>query len=353
MPELSFPYDANNETGGSQVVSQTQWQQMANTWTTDHIDFSLSANTYASPDLPLNASINGRNVTMQPGSAWVGGFYYQLTGTKTLTIADNNTNQGRIDMIVLRADMAKSSVNLAVVQGTPASTPAEPKMTRQLGGIWEMPLHAATVPANNGTVVLNRRSPFAPPKYITAPFNASQTNNAMPRYGFVFDANSTGGGSQAEGFSGRDGYVTTRHFGKSITYTPNSLYTEAVPAANRRGRWRWIAPNVFWFEITIVNDFETGINLTGSNTVAAVSLPMAANLRGFQACQGVLRNPDRNGGRPNLMDITAVTQVGSTVLYLYSPNYSNLAEGLDGLRGYPANSQMYVSGVVEAAVFTE
>ncbi|MEU9404781.1 hypothetical protein AB0E08_03610 [Streptomyces sp. NPDC048281] len=354
MTEISYPFDADNANGGSQVVSQTQWQQMAANWTTDHVDFRLTSASYTSAALPLNATVSGRTVTVQAGSAWVGGFYYKLTGTKSLTIADNTTSQGRIDMIVLRLDMSNSAVQLAVVQGTPAATPVEPQPTRQIGGVWEMPLHAATVPANNGTVTLSRRTPFPAPTWVVSPFNAAPTNALMPKNGFVLDADSDVGSVQTEYFNGRDGHVATRTFGKSTTYTPNTLYVSgSLPTANRKGRWRWIAPNTYWVSVTLVNDYEDqGISVSGSNTRIGVSLPVNTNNQAIQTLHGYLSNPYYSGGLPNMMAITATTQPGSNILYLHYPNPNTLAEGLDGLRSLPARSTFSISGVLEANQFS-
>jgi hypothetical protein len=354
MTELSYPFDADNANGGAQAVSQTQWQQMALAWTNDHLDFPLVNSTYATADLPFTATTNGRNVTIGAGTAWVGGFYYKLTGTKTFTIADNNTAKGRKDLVVIRADMAKSAVQLAVVQGIAATTPLDPTPSRQSGAAWEMPLYSVDVPANNGTVAVSRRGPYLVPPTVAFPWNADDSAALTPRGAFSIDMDNNGGGVQRESWRGRDGYVKTRDFSKSSTYTPSALYVGSVPTANRRGRYRWIAPNTYWFSATIVNDYEDqGIGVTGSNTRAGITLPINCNPKSIQVLHGYLSNPYYSGGLPNMLAITATTQPGSNILFLNTQNYNNLAEGLDGLRQFPARSTFSISGVIEANEFNE
>jgi hypothetical protein len=171
----------------------------------------------------------------------------------------------------------------------------------------------------------------------------------------VYDLDSNGGDTQYEAFNGRDGYVTTRHFGKSRTYTPSTLYVNgSLAAGNRLGRWRWIAPNTYWFSVTINNDYEDqGLAVSGSNWRVGVSLPVNSNSKAIQTFHGYLSNPYLSGGLPNMVSVTATTQPGSNILFLHYPNATNLAEGLDGLRQFPARSSFSISGVIEANEFSE
>ncbi len=328
---------------------------MALQWSPDRIDFPLTNTSYDGRGLPFVLGVSGRTVTIGAGSAWVGGFYYRLTGSNSFTIAANSTGQGRIDLVVLRADMAKSAVTMAVVQGSPAANPAEPRPTRRSGDVWEMPLYAVTVPANNGTLTTSRRGPYPLPGHVAYPWDVGGAVEALPRGAFAVDMDNDVTGVQAEGFQGRDGFVWARDFTKSRTYTPNTLNVSgSLPAGNRRGRWRWVAPNTFWFSITIVNDFEDrGLSTSGSNWRVGVSLPVNANSRAIQTVHGLVSNPHESGGLPNLIAVTAVTQPGASGLYLQYPSPFSLASGLDGLSSFPARSTFSISGVLEANQFNE
>lgn len=352
MAEISFPFDADNPSGGTSVVSQTQWQQMALAWSGgDRIDHALTNGS----NLPFIGTVqNGRQVRIGSGNAWVGGFYYRNTSSQILTVADNTTSKGRRDLIVIRLDMTKSAAQLALVKGVEAGTPAEPHPTQQAGGIWEMALYAVDVPANQGAISVARRAPFSMPSPVAYPWSAPESASLAPRNAVSFDLDSNSNGGQTESFNGSDGYAITRHLGKSLAYTPNTVNTDwTIPAANRNGRWRWVSPNLLWFQATIQNDYDKGAMANGSNWRVGITLPKDSNPRGIQVLHGYLSNPDRSGNLPNMISITATTNPKSNILYLHTPNNSTPSEGLDGLRGFPARSTFSISGVVETNEFNE
>ncbi|MEV3860707.1 hypothetical protein AB0J38_41160 [Streptomyces sp. NPDC050095] len=351
MAEISYPFNADNEAGGTSIVSQTQWQAMAAGWAGDYIDYRL---TTPGESLPFNASvINGRDVQIGAGRAWVGGFYYQLTDTTTLTVPANATSRARKDMIVLRADLAKSAVNLALRVGTAAASPVEPSPTRSRGGVWEMALYVVDVPANNGAIVLARRAPFSMAPMVAFPWNAQESVLLMPKPTLAIDADQNSSGGQEEVFRGNDGYVRTRTLGKTNTYTPGLVNAGALAASSRTGRWRWIAPNVCWFQITISNSTAKPVNVAGNQWRVGVTLPQTSNPRGIQTFQGYLSNPNGSSGLPNMLAVTATTHPKSQTLYLHSPSSATTKEGLDGLRIFPAKSTFSISGVLEANEFNE
>ncbi|MFD4608274.1 hypothetical protein ACFWOT_09170 [Streptomyces sp. NPDC058440] len=351
MAEVSYPFNADSAGGGQQMVSQAQWQSMAVGWG-DVVDFPLSANSYVAADLPFNTSISGRDVTVNAGSARVGGFFYKLTGTKKFTIAANNGATDRKDLIVIRADLSKSAVTMELVQGSPAKTPVEPQPKRTSGATWELAVTAVNVPANNGAVSASRRIPHPMPEPVAYPWYMTDSAALLPRSQFVYDLDTNNDFTPTEGFNSRDGYILTRTLGKSRTFTPGLLNNASTPAAaNRVGRWRWIAPNTFWFSANIT--VEKVVNVSGTNTRIGITLPKDTNKNTYQTLHGFITNPDSNGGAPNIMAVTAITSPGSNSLYLYVPGWNSLAEGLNGLRSFPANSKFYISGVLEANEFNE
>ncbi|MGN7135800.1 hypothetical protein [Streptomyces pseudogriseolus] len=355
MAEISYPFNEANANGGSPIVSETEWQAMARLWGGDRVDFTLTSTSYTAAQLPFSgAVVNGRTVEINPGKAWVGGFYYTLTAKMGLTIPNNNTTNPRKDLIVIQADMAKSAVNLAVVTGTPAATPKTPTPRRQPGGIWEMPLYEVTAAANNASVTISLRMPFSMPERVAYPWNNGPSAELQPRGSFTYDMDSNGGDSQNEGFIGRDGFVITRHLGKSREYTPTLTNSNAQPAT-RKGRWRYIAPNTVWFSVYMQNTSNSDYKVPSSTGTFGVTLPVAANALTGQLYKGFLDNNTANaGGLPNFIDLTAMTRRGTatTTAYLYMPNINYSAKtGLDGIRVFPRKAWLVVSGVYEADQF--
>ncbi|MFE9442488.1 hypothetical protein ACFYO2_26580 [Streptomyces sp. NPDC006602] len=353
MAEISYPFNEANANGGSQIVSQTQWQAMARMWGGDRVDFQLTATTYGANFLPFNATIvNGRTVQINPGKAWVGGFYYSLTAQQSVTIANNSTTKPRKDLIVLQADMAKSAVNIAVLTGTAAASPVAPAPRRQAGGIWEMPLYEVDAAANNASISISSRMPFDVPGRVAYPWNTETGAALLPRGSFVYDMDNNGGDTQKEGFLGRDGYVVTRHLGKSRTYTP-SMVNIGNPST-RVGRWRWIAPNTVWFSVYIASTSTSDLKVSSDNFTYGVTLPVPANGSTGQVFQGHMDN-NGSGASPNLpnfVDLTVKTNRGSSTstMYLYMPNKNYTTDtGLDGIEYFPRKGFLTISGVYEAA----
>lgn len=72
----------------------------------------------------------GMNVTVSAGSAWINGYAYHNDGDFTLTFDPADGVLDRIDRIVVRWGRLARSINLAIVKGTPGSSPSAPAIVR-------------------------------------------------------------------------------------------------------------------------------------------------------------------------------------------------------------------------------
>ncbi|GGW89492.1 hypothetical protein [Streptomyces noursei] len=356
MAEISYPFAEANDTGGSQMVSQVQWQAMAGMWGGDRVDFALTSESYSGASLPFSSRvINGRTVEIQPGRAWVGGFYYQLTAAATVTIEANPTDKARKDTIVLRADVVKGSVNLAAVKGQPSASPIAPQPQRNPGQVWEMVLYEVDVPPKDGAITPSGQAPFKMPPPVSTPWNTRSASTFQQVGTFLYDLDNNGGDTQYEAFVGRDGYVVTRHFGKSRPYTPSLVNARSVPSSGvtLAGRWRWVAPGVVYFSVNISNATSKPIENTGGSAALGFKLPQTADGSTGQVFTGLLQNLDYNSNMPNFMDVQGYCFKGNGAQHvtMFVPNLSSLKEGLDTLRVIPAKSEIIFSGMYEARVF--
>lgn len=357
MAEISYPFSEAGGDGGQQTVTEDQWQSMARLWGGDRVDFQLTSTSYDAGTLPFSANvINGRQLEIQPGRAWVGGFYYQLTSNITVSVEANPTDKARRDTVVLRADIPKGSVNLAVVKGQPASSPVAPQPQRGVGQVWEMVLYEVLVPAQGGTIQPSLRAPFDMPPAVGTPWNSRDTLDFMPTGSFAYDLDSNCGDSQNELFAGRDGTVITRHFGKSRSYTPSLANAQSAPPSgvSFTGRWRFVAPNMVYFSANIDNTATTDIKAK-SGYGLGMTLPYTPNGKTGQTLEGQLRNLENNGGLPNLVAISAMCWKGTGTTYatMYMPSPTSTKAGLDVLSVIPAKSTLILSGVYEANLFGE
>jgi hypothetical protein len=92
----------------------------------------------------------GLAVDVDPGRALVRGHFYASTATESLALATADAADDRLDTVVLRLDPSANTIVLAVVAGTPASSPVAPSLTQTDAGTYELALADVLVPANSG-----------------------------------------------------------------------------------------------------------------------------------------------------------------------------------------------------------
>lgn len=106
-------------------------------------------------NLLVYADSSGMNVKVKVAGglsqAIVRGHMYQSTAEETLSISASAT-QPRIDAVVLRLDPSANSIVLAVVTGTPATSPSAPSLTQTDTAIYELLIAHVSVPGSATTI---------------------------------------------------------------------------------------------------------------------------------------------------------------------------------------------------------
>lgn len=101
------------------------------------------------------ADSSGMNVKVKVSGgnsqAIVRGHMYQSTAEETLSIAAASTSP-RIDAVVLTLDPSVNSIQLAIVQGTPAATPSAPTLTQTDTAVYQLLLGYVAVSASATTI---------------------------------------------------------------------------------------------------------------------------------------------------------------------------------------------------------
>lgn len=356
MAETSYPFNKDTDTGGRQAVSQADWQAMATMWGGDRIASRLTSASAAADSLPFAARVIGdRTVEIQPGEAWVGGFYYKLDASTSKDIGPNfDAAKDRRDTIVLRADLSKGSVNLAVVQGQPSANPIPVQPKHVPGQEWEMVLYEVKVPASNGRIELFSRAPFDMPPRVAFPWWADDSTRMLPNGTFAYDFDSDARHTVEEIFKSRDGLGVSRTLGKSWTYTPDLINTASSPKGLIcRGRWRWIAPNTVWFAVDYRNDSNS--NIQARQDALSFQLPVPLNGQVGQSFAGYLLNIDERGGLPNFAHLTGMAWAGNKgqTVRILNQSGNRAIDGLDYLLTFPSRASIVFSGVYEANQFNE
>lgn len=356
MAEVSYPFNKDSEGGGHQAVGQGDWQAMAQMWGGDRVAAKLTAGSYDESALPFAVKVtNGRTVTISPGAAWVGGFYYKLDAPLSVEIGANfDRAKDRRDTIVLRASIPKGSVNIAVVQGQPAARPVPVQPQRKPGQEWEMVLHEVLVPHGNGGIEVSHRAPYDLPAPVAFPWGAVDSARFAQTGALVYDMDSDTRHVQTEYFKGREGLVPTRGFGRSYTYTPQLVNARSEPRGFiARGRWRWVAPNALWFTVDYRNDSNSDIR-SSSGEALSVQVPRSLNGSLGQAFTGYMINGRERADLPNFVNLTGMAWAGNTGQTVRILNQSpHGGSGMDYLTVMPARSSIVISGVYEANQFNE
>ncbi|GAA2041188.1 hypothetical protein [Nocardiopsis rhodophaea] len=89
-------------------------------------------------------------VTIHPGYALVGGYWFRNTAPFQVEVTPNTSSAPRTDLVVVRADPDTSTVGVTTVQGAPGGT--RPTPTRTGEGRWEIGLAHITIAGGSTTV---------------------------------------------------------------------------------------------------------------------------------------------------------------------------------------------------------
>lgn len=155
MTQISKPWQSTSP-GDAGPYSAANWQQLyqyiigigANR---ANVGVFLGSGTQPTSALRVQAKgTPDTTVDVLAGAGLVQGIAYINTATVNFSIAANASGNPRIDTVVLQADYALQTVRLAVLQGTPAASPAAPTLTQSANVLWEIPL--ADIAVANGFV---------------------------------------------------------------------------------------------------------------------------------------------------------------------------------------------------------
>lgn len=172
MAESAYPFD-------TVPVYEAQWGEMAQLWARS----GVVGTTRTSTDPTLRVTLGtGLTVNVAPGPAWVRGHYYTSDATVTRTGSTNTSTNPRIDRVVLRLDTTANTITPTIIEGTPATSPVPPALTRT-ATVHDIPLARMTCPgsgsAQNYTNLVDERQ-FTGPGVIVADVGGPSTSDVLP-----------------------------------------------------------------------------------------------------------------------------------------------------------------------------
>ena len=136
-----------NSSDGDRVYDATDFAAYFGNLVSNGVFYASATNLQATPG-------NGLAVSVAAGSAWINGYRYENTDDLNLPLTTANGSNPRIDRIVVRLSQVSRSIQLAVVDGTPAATPSTPALTRT-SDIYELGIADVLIPAAATSIAAN------------------------------------------------------------------------------------------------------------------------------------------------------------------------------------------------------
>ncbi|MBA4495092.1 hypothetical protein ACFO25_09875 [Paenactinomyces guangxiensis] len=165
MTTTYFPFDS----GAGANVKEEQWSQMARYWRNDGILPDNPGGAFTAPnDIQNKLQVVGDDSTLSvivfTGSAWIQGHFFDTDSNIDKTLSSVTTSgNSRIDMVVLRLDWLENTISVEVIEGTEATNPTAPSLTKNFGSRWEIPLAQVAVPYGATTgldcTIVDKRKP--------------------------------------------------------------------------------------------------------------------------------------------------------------------------------------------------
>jgi hypothetical protein len=141
MAQTYYPFDS----GAGANVTEAQWSKMAQNWlATGVIKAYLN-------ELQVYADSTGMQTKVKSGAAWIKGHYFDSDAEEVIAIGSADSTNPRIDRVIIRLDWTANTIQLAVLQGTPAVSPTAPALTQNTAK-WEISLAQVRVNATVTTI---------------------------------------------------------------------------------------------------------------------------------------------------------------------------------------------------------
>ena len=136
-----------NSSDGDRIYDAADFAAYFGSLVSNGVFYMTATNLQVAPSI-------GLAVIVAAGSAWINGYRYENTDDLNLPLTTANGSNPRIDRIVVRLSQISRSVQIAVVDGTPAATPVAPALTRT-SDIYELCLADVLVPTAATSIVAN------------------------------------------------------------------------------------------------------------------------------------------------------------------------------------------------------
>jgi len=136
-------------TGAGSNVTEAQWREMASAWLATGV-LAGEGSEFATVQRAAGANMS---VDVASGQSRIQGTVGIENDTNNIGVTANATGNPRIDLLVARGDWVNKRIELDILVGTPAVTPAAPTPTQNNTTMWELPLYEIAVAAGATSIV--------------------------------------------------------------------------------------------------------------------------------------------------------------------------------------------------------
>jgi len=136
-----------NSSDGDRIYDAADFASYFGSLVSNGVFYMTATNLQVSPAI-------GLAVNVAAGGAWINGYRYENTGDLNIPLTTANGSNPRIDRIVVRLNQISRSIQIAVVDGTPAAMPVAPALTRT-SDIYELGIADILVPTAATSIVAN------------------------------------------------------------------------------------------------------------------------------------------------------------------------------------------------------
>lgn len=136
-----------NSSDGDRIYDATDFAAYFGSLVSNGVFYATSTNLQATPG-------SGLAVSVAAGGAWINGYRYENTDALNLPLTTANGSNPRIDRVVVRLSKVSRNIQLAVVAGIPAATPATPTLTRT-SDVYELGIADVLIPAAATSIAAN------------------------------------------------------------------------------------------------------------------------------------------------------------------------------------------------------
>lgn len=164
-----------------QTLTNAQWQNYLLLFSTDGVRQTLNSTSALAV---VQHGAGDKSVDVSAGRLLLQGNFGENSTTKNLAIASNVSGNPRIDLVVVRITSATPTIQLDILQGTPAGVPVAPTLT-QTAATYEVALAQIAVAngfASIGTAQITDKRAWASAQAIRAPSTGSATALPYPSF---------------------------------------------------------------------------------------------------------------------------------------------------------------------------